>query len=502
MMRSDEVYKPAPGSWLVLSLGLLLSLAVAYLWAFPFLPITDVSEYMLTARVLIEQSEPDNPYQGFYEPRPSHTPFAVTYFGAARLLSPILSIDVVTRLYLSLAMIATVVGLFLWLRAVAPGREVQCLPATVLLYGFFLHIGFIPYLFGIGFVFLAMASGYRLVIERTGRFGQLLLLAGLLLVIYLSHVLTFHVAGLMLLVQTLLVGWKRLPLLALAFVPATALFAYFLLQDADSARTALDWRYGFYPFHFTSLALSFSAMYDLITGRWVYLPEFLVIWAGIAVCMALGLRAGEGGSSWRLGVMAAVLLVATVALPSSVGPGIWIAFHIAYPAAFLLVVAAPAGWFQKPVLRALALVFCLAAPVAEFVRTAAYNDEMRMMSEVLQWAPPRQALQPVITDLERDVYPTRINLHAASWYNLDKGGANPYSFARFEYFPIRYVGDRFPSVPGEASTGAFRYDLHGKGTDYFLVRSEDNRILGELEARMPLVASSGRWRLYGPNPGR
>jgi len=495
--------KPAPGKWLVPSLALLVALVVVYLWAFQFLPITDLSEYMLTARVLTEHGKPGDPYQGFFEPRPSHTPFAVTYFWSVRLLSPFLSVDSVTRLYLSLAMIVTVVGLFCWLRLIAPGHEVQCAPATVLLYGFFLHIGFIPYLFGIGFVFLAMAVGHRLMTDRAGRLARLLLLAGLLMVIYLSHVLTFLVAGLMLLVQTALVGWRRLPLLALAFAPAAALFGYFLLVDAQSARTALDWRWGFYPFHFTSLALCFNAMYDLMTSRWVYLPEFLAIWGGIAICMALGIiMAGKGRFPWRLGAVAAVMLIASVALPSSVGPGIWIAFHIAYPAAFLLVAAAPAGWSRKPVLRVVVLLLCLAAPVAEFVRTSQYNDEMKRMSEVLERVPPRQAVQPIITDLEKDVYPTRVNLHAASWYNLSKGGANPYSFARFDYFPIRYAKVLFPKVPGEATAGGFRYDLHQKGTDYFLVRTQDARILRELETRMALVASSGRWRAYGPNPGK
>jgi hypothetical protein len=507
-MRSLEVASKTSNG-LLLYIAILLLLLLINLWAFEYLPITDLPEYLLTSRILLENGKPDNPYQGFYEVRPSHTPFAASYFWTIRLLNPVLSVYPATRLYLSVALVATALGLLLWLRAAAPGQEAQSLPATALLYGFYYHIGFLPFLFAVGFFFLAMAAGYRLVADPVWRTRRLFLLAALLVVIYLSHVLTFALAGLMLAIQTLLVARRRFSRIVLAAVPALVLFGLFVLANAQVSRSALQWRYNLPVFRFASLLFPFNAIYDLVTGHWKYEIEFLVIWGGIVACLVAGSlaqRAGRRASTraypWRLAIMAAVMLAATLGLPTSVGPGVWIAFHVAYPAAFMLVAAAPADWFEKRVLRGVVLILCLMAPVSEFSRSWVYNRDMRDLARVLEAVPPRQALQPVITDLDRDAFPTSVNMHAAAWYNFQRGGANPYLFALFEYFPVRYAGEPFGPVPGELEASRFRYSAHQKGTDYFLVRSQDTRIHAELAARMPLAARSGRWCLYGPNPGR
>ncbi len=46
----------------------------------------------------------------------------------------------------------------------------------------------------------------------------------------------------------------------------------------------------------------------------------------------------------------------------------------------------------------------------------------------------------------------------------------------------------------------FNYRDHGRGTDYFLVRSSDKAILEELSQNVPLRARAGSWVVFGPNP--
>ena len=45
----------------------------------------------------------------------------------------------------------------------------------------------------------------------------------------------------------------------------------------------------------------------------------------------------------------------------------------------------------------------------------------------------------------------------------------------------------------------FDYEANEAGTDYFLVRTHDARILADLNEHVPLTVEVGNWRVFGPN---
>jgi hypothetical protein len=81
-----------------------------------------------------------------------------------------------------------------------------------------------------------------------------------------------------------------------------------------------------------------------------------------------------------------------------------------------------------------------------------------------------------------------------------KGGVSPYLIAAWaKHFPVHTRKDFIPHPAGEWKMAAFQYDAHQDGTDYFLVRTRDEKILADLAGHLPIAASSGSWIVFGPN---
>jgi dolichol-phosphate mannosyltransferase len=85
---------------------------------------------------------------------------------------------------------------------------------------------------------------------------------------------------------------------------------------------------------------------------------------------------------------------------------------------------------------------------------------------------------------------------------LEHDAATPYLFDRVAHFPIKAKRVFVPHSPGEWDMGSFRYDEHQEGTDYFLVKTRRKDVIDDLGRHVPLLAQSGDWMAYGPNPKR
>src|SRR5881394_1132465 len=143
------------------TLSILLAEIIAVLWWFPYLPMTDLPEHMLAARVLTHYDAPEANYSAFFIKRFPWNPYS-SYFLFVLATDPIIGVRNATRLYLTIAFVLTLVSFWWWIRTVAPGRDAQIIPATLLLFGLFFYIGLINFLFSAPFVFLSLVFSWRL----------------------------------------------------------------------------------------------------------------------------------------------------------------------------------------------------------------------------------------------------------------------------------------------------------------------------------------------------
>jgi len=478
---------------LKVALALCLACSLAGIWLFRYLPLTDLPEYLLAAEALTAKAAGDTRYTEFFTIEFPTQPFGSSYFWFTSGLSFLLGAETATRIYLSIALAGTILGFALWLRAVEPSREIQALPATILLYGFFFQVGFLPFLFAMPFVFLALRVALDIPrAESSRRAGRLAVwLAILLLVVYFSHILAFAVVLLAMLGQVLLfTGRRRVWLLSLAALPSLWLLTWFLATEPPTGMPAFDWSSIFLLFHFTSVLLPFNLVFDPSLGIWRYHTETLLAWAMVVGVFAAAWWSG-GRISRRLGAICLVLIVMWLLTPE---------FHVTYPLAFFLAAAAPLGWHRKPLSSAVVVLACLLAAGGQLGRMVGFQSEARDLHRVIESIPDAQRLQPVITDSESKWFASHAFFHAATWYNFRKGGTNPYTVAHLLHFPLKYRKQVFPKLPGEWHAADFDYAVHGRGTDYFLVRTSDRRIIDQLRSNVPLRAHSGSWLVFGPNP--
>ncbi|HXK60498.1 MAG TPA: hypothetical protein PLP42_11455 [Acidobacteriota bacterium] len=486
--------------WMI-ALAVSLACGLAVIWLFRHLPLMDLPEYLLAAQTMVAAKTGDTRYTEFFAIELPTQPFATTYFWFTSALSPVLDADKATRLYLTIAVVGVIPAFAYWLRKVEPGWEVQALPATILMYGFFFQVGLLPFLFAMPFFFLAL--GVSIAITQAPRRRAILLtawLSVLLLLVYFSHILPFGILLFVMGLQVMLwTGRRRVLFLFVAALPALLHLAWFLANNRVVNVSSFDWSYDFPLFHFTSVLLSFNLLYDPSSGVWRYQAETLVAWAIVLCAFVLAWRTGFRISP-RLGAVCPIMVILWIGTPTQVAEGIFISFHFTYPLGFFLLAAAPSGWARKRLTLALVVAACLLAGGGELWRMAGFQAEGAELERAIDSIPEAQRLQPVITDLESDWFDNSAYLHAATWYNFRKGGTNPYSVAHIRHFPLKYRKHPFPKVPGEWHHSAFDYEIHGRGTDYFLVRTRDQRIIDQLASNVPFQGRFDRWLVFGPNP--
>jgi hypothetical protein len=491
-----------------ISLLILLALLLAALWLVPYLPMTDLPEHILAARVLLDYQDEGAQYQRFFIREFPWQPYSSTYFWSLWLLKPLVGIEAGTRLFLSLSLVLTILGFLSWIRVIDAARAPAAVPATLLLYGAFFYVGMVNFLFSVPFLFLAWSFAARIRLGDRSRTLALRLSAALLFV-YFSHLVSLGIALLGLAAQELAFrdrpgGWGARWRMAGALFPAAILtFLHFLVVEERSTATVFNWTYESLGLQASSLLLPVGVFYDRLDERWIWFPETLLLWSLLLIVMiATGnreRRRGVGSPSAALVTSAAVLALATLLLPYYVAGHLAVAYRVSYPAAFGLLALLPVAWYRRPASRWLVLLLCAAAPLAAAWRFRPFQAEMRDLERVSLAIPPAQVIQPVITELNSPRLPTYPHLHSANWCNYWKGGTNPYTFGRFSYFPVR---DRVPPVanpPPEWDMGQFRYELHQQGADYFLVKTRRLDIIEDLERNVPLAGQAGEWRLFGPN---
>jgi hypothetical protein len=488
--------------WIVASLILVEILAA--IWLFPYLPMTDLPEHMLAAQVLTHYSDAETRYSDFFDRHFPWNPYS-SYFLFVMALKPLLGVSAATRLYLSLAMVLTVFSLWYWIRIQAPGREAQIIPATLLLFGYFFYLGLINFLFSAAFLFLAVALNWKLLHSSRSRWRLLITLSACLLLAYLSHIVTFALCGLTIVVQCMAFRPRRLLWSGLPFVPSMVLFLAFSFTEGKGAVSDMTLSWDPLLTRVRTLLLPFNIFYDPLPGHWVYDASWLILLAASSVIMAAGWLRRDRSSVGlpavpRVAWMTLALFVAgTVFLPSNVAGGLGIALRASYFAGFFLIALCPSDWDRSLILRTLMFVVCVVSPVFFAVKVGPFTSEMKDLERAVHSIPAAQVIQPVITELHSGTLQTYPFLHAAAWYSYYRGGTSPYLFARWaKHFPISARTPMLPRVTGEWTMQQFDFASNAAGTDYFLVRTNDAHILDDFRQHVPLHAQSGDWLVFGP----
>lgn len=480
-------------------LGVVFAEILFIIWFFEYLPMVDLPQHIFTAKVLTHFTD----YDEFFTMKFPWNPYC-SYFWFAMAFEPIMGIPNATRLYLSLALILTVVAFGAWLREVLPGRDAQMIPATLLLLGLFFYIGLVNYLFSVPFMFFSFALSYRLGKKKESVRSTEIWLALALLATYFSHVVTFAITLFVIGVQQLVIFRGRgLLRLIRASAPSIALLGVWMFLGLSSDVSGTGWSYDPFLKRLEYLLMPFNVFVDTLENVWVYHPRTVLSWiAFISVSIIgaiIGTRETIPSNIRAAALVAGLLVISTLFFPS------WIAsssgaLRLSYPAAFGLLALIPPGWDEKKALRWIVIAICVLNPLLLVPRIAAFQTEMAGLEKVIEAIPQHQVIQPVITEVHSEQFRTYPFLHSAAWYNYYKGGTNPYLFARVAHFPIKELRPFVPHPPGDWQAADFRYEQHQEGTDYFLVRTRDRNIINDLTSHVPLVAKSGDWMAFGPNP--
>jgi len=480
----------------------LLALAILPIWIFTYLPMTDLPEYMLLAKILVSYNDPGFDYGQNFVMRIPWNPYS-TYFWFAGVAGRLVGISIATKLYITASFVLTIVAFRKWIVAVAPQKEANVVLAIPLLFGAFFYIGVINFLFSIPFVFFAVASGWRICSQKASRLDVASLTLSLL-AIWFSHPISFALALMLLGLQALLLfrGQGAITLAMASIGPLIAVAVYALTSLSNDLRS-FDWSYDPLRSRIAVLLMPFGVSQSVPGNALRLEPVVPIFWLFIVACLVAAPFFKQVtprlSVSWPIALPAMLLTAGTLFLPSTISGGLAVAMRAALPAAYTLVAAAPVWWYQSKVLRYLTISACAAALLMISYRIGEFQPEMESFSQAVSVIPPHQRVQPVITDLNTRHLTGYPLLHVTAWYHQWKGGTGPYLFSGLPHMPVKDRSNPMPGVPGEWNMSKFRYEKNQKGPDYFVVRTWDEEVLKDLESNVPLAAEVGDWKVFGPN---
>jgi hypothetical protein len=262
--------------------------------------------------------------------------------------------------------------------------------------------------------------------------------------------------------------------------------------------SGISWSYDPFIERLEYFLLPFNIFVDFLDHKWMFNTQTL-IWWGVFVMAVLAAGREKTRVKYLPATLVAVLLAfSTLSVPSLIAASSG-ALRLSYPTALAALVMVPAAWDERRLLRWAVVGVCILNPLLLIPKVAAFQREMAGLDAMIRVVPERQVIQPVITEVHSAQFQTYPFFHIGAWYNFYKGGTNPDLFASVAHFPIK-ERRKFVPHPPPPDNREFRYETHGQGPDYFLVRTRSTAIVEDLTRHVPLVARDGEWMVFGPNP--
>ena len=203
-MATAEHYTK-PGRWIYVVVAILTALHLAPVWAFDFFPSQDGPAHVHNAAVILEYRHPDRTvYREYYELdlRPVPNLLGHLFLAAAMAAEPP---RVAEKILVSAILLLTLGAMLYLIHVLRPGPGFAWLLPFPLLFHYPLHMGFYNFSLAIPIALFAIGC----VLSARGRFrpGRALLLTGLLLVLYLAHIVAWVFA--LIACGIIAVGWRR-----------------------------------------------------------------------------------------------------------------------------------------------------------------------------------------------------------------------------------------------------------------------------------------------------
>jgi hypothetical protein len=427
------------GRWGYAAGYLVLSLVVVgSLWVIPYLPTNDGPEWVFATHVENHYADPGTPYGAAFEPALQYASrgFAIVYdpleawLGWQRGLQAALSVIVCVVGW----------GFVALVRAIDPRRLALGFLGFPLALSWSLYMGFWSFVVATGFGLFTLALAVQM--GRPTWRGRAAL-AGLLLLVAISHVFGAVLAGLA--VLCLLVARAKpddrlaeVGRVALIGLPAAGILACATLTAHQPGAQVATEPFSYLPWRHAAAVLPRT----LVPGP---LLRALLVTAAVssAACLAAvrARRADTSASDRGLAVAAVILLAASVAMPIHV-PGWWFFSQRFLPLGATLALAVvplerapagarrlvPAGLFGCALLWAVptyAFHHRLAATCADAVRglSAGVHRSTEVLALPLDWTE-----SPDHDLLHAEVPMMKPLLHMGALYATVEGGLTPLSF--------------------------------------------------------------------------
>ena len=537
-LRALDAAKRVP--WALALIAAVVAAQLYVLWSNRFFPSQDGPAHLETARalrqLLLHQS---GIVREFYAVNPHADPNWLIHVLLALLTSAVAPL-VAEKLLLSLYLVGLPVAAVYAARAIEPEAGVLAAVTLPLLLSFPVHMGF--YNFSLSLVLLLLTLGFWLRHRQASRIRDTAILAALLTLVYFGHIVSFGIAGLVIVVVgacDMRMAWRALGAdnrparlqglrrqvsrLGLAFAPGLLLTLGFLIRNGGELpiwrreetllrrllefRTLVSFDRREVPLAATYLWLLLAVVLGLAWRKvrqrdWNPLDGLLLCAAGV-VGLYFALPAGLAGGGY---VNSRVALVLPLVLM------LWLA---TVPAAARLRTLIAVGS------AALALAFLL-------IHAGSYARLTGQLEEYFQVAPHLRPGSTVLSLSFREegargklnkVHPFA---HAAGYL---AAGAELVDLGNYEadqrYFPVvyrpevdprRFLGGNPEPRHSVGNLSLQRYEAAtGKRVDYVILwdlqalvsrRPAQRRLLRELRASYDLVftSSPGRLQLYRRRP--
>jgi hypothetical protein len=439
--------------------GLLALASAVPLFVAEYIPLQDLPQHAAAVRVLTDYSDSALRFRELFELRLLSTPYWSVY-----ALSSLLSFGFGPLVALKLVLAASLVALPYTLRALLrelgkPGA--YALLALPLAYNSQLALGFLNFVAGLPLMLLGLSLAARSVASQSKAAARWLSLVAC--VTFFSHVVPFVVLAGGCFVFAAGRDLRQVAARLLPLVPA-ALAASIWLTAQPSGRLVLGLasereraRASFVDFGTAlgELPLWLTDIYRDGSGRWPLLALSLLV---LAICVAsfcgkgrvFGLRPDAARAATRATeslrrrlLLLLVLLVPAYFLLPAGYDWIWpLNARLPIVIALLGIAALPALGRRGSAavgLAAAALAFgALALSTRAFRATSA---EYAGLARALAQIPPGRAVVGLIFRPTSAVLRFAPHLHAAAWYQAERGGAVVFSFADFPQSPFGFRAD-------------------------------------------------------------
>ena len=469
-----------------------VALSLVPLWFGTYLPMVDLPGHAAVVATLQQLSAGNVGFGAVFE-TDWFTPYLLAYV-LTYAISSVLPVTVTMQLVVSLSVAAVPLLTAALLRVAGADTRWRWL-AIPGGYSFAFYWGFLPYLVAVPVALLLLIRTVQF--ERRTGLANALIVAGLALLLFFSHVIVMGIACLCALVYLAAGHYgnpRRLFVLCLPYTAPLPLIGAWLIPRLANEVGAADAPVVYGSFG-QRLELLFAGPAGFEYLSWLA----LIITAVMAALPALaGSKLSRSPARWLPFGVVLLLFLATPSFAVQSGflyerLGVFL-----LPLWLLMWDAQPSprrryGWIAMPI-----VILWIVSNTARF---ASFARETEHFDAVVAAMEPGKRVAAMIADPGTPLFATPVYLHFASWYQTQKLGIVDFNFADFRLV-VRRKHASEPRIGEDLAWYPRRFDwsVHGGDSyDYFLVKANADVAPEIFKSRLgsvKLVTSSGWWWLY------